>query len=50
MENKIIYVNDNPYVLWDKEIKENNKIYLNSIDSEYFDFILNLVEGQQDEN
>lgn len=50
MKNKIMYVNDNPFVLWDKNIKEKNKEYLNSIDSEYFDFILNLVEGQKDEN
>lgn len=40
MQNSIFMVNEEPYCLWEVDIRERNKEFLEGIDTEYFDYAL----------
>lgn len=47
--NSIIYfVGDEPYCLWGVDLEEKNKQYLDSIDGEYFEFIVKAHASTED--
>ncbi len=39
LNNTIIVVNDEPYCIWEVDLKERNKEFLEGIDEDYFDYI-----------
>ncbi|MGE3425015.1 MAG: hypothetical protein AB7N24_23450 [Dehalococcoidia bacterium] len=41
-------MNDEPYLLWEWELKKRNLEFLNGIDSEHFNFLLDLFASAQD--
>lgn len=49
MENSIYVVNKEPYCIWEVDIKERNKEFLNGIDPEYFYYLAELHAGADDE-
>lgn len=49
MNNTIIVVNDEPYCVWEHDLKGRNKDFLESIDVEYFDYVLNTNLTAEDE-
>ncbi len=40
MQNTIIVVDEEPYCVWEVDMKERNEEFLNSIDVDYFDYVL----------
>ncbi|MFZ5931359.1 MAG: hypothetical protein ACOY15_09105 [Pseudomonadota bacterium] len=48
MQNSIFVVNEEPYSLWEIDIRERNKEFLEGIDTEYFDYALK-VHGEADD-
>lgn len=48
MQNLIFTVNDEPYCIWEVSFSERNKEFLDGIDTQYFDYILNLHLGSED--
>jgi len=40
MDNTIIVVNEEPYCIWEHDLKSRNKEFLESIDVDYFDYVL----------
>lgn len=49
MDNIIIAVNDEPYCIWEVDLKERNKEFLDGIDVDYFDYFLNTHISTDDE-
>lgn len=49
MESSIFAVNDEPYCLWETNIQERNRAFLNGIDSEYFTYVLDTHLEAEDE-
>ena len=49
MNNTIIVVNDEPYCIWEHDLKGRNNEFLESIDVEYFDYVLNTHLSTEDE-
>jgi hypothetical protein len=49
MDNTIIVVNNEPYCIWDHDLKGRNNEFLESIDVEYFDYVLNTHLSTEDE-
>lgn len=52
MENSIIVVNNEPYCIWEIDLKERNLRFLNAINSEYFKYLIRIhfenVEEKED--
>lgn len=49
MDNVIIVVNDEPYNIWDVNIAERNKEYLEGIDVDYFQYLNETYQKSDDE-
>lgn len=49
MRNIIFVVNKEPYCLWDIDVHDRNNEFLNGIDTEYLDYILNVHLEADDE-
>lgn len=49
LNNTIIVVNDEPYCIWEVDLKERNKEFLEGIDEDYFDYIVNTHLATEDE-
>lgn len=49
MDNVIIVVNDEPYTIWDVDITERNKEYLQAIDVDYFQYLNETYQKSDDE-
>jgi len=49
LDNTIIVVNDEPYCIWEIDLKERNKEFLDGIDVEYFDYFLKTHLSTDDE-
>lgn len=49
MQNSIFVVNEEPYCLWEKDIRSRNKEFLDGIDTEYFDYALKVHGEAEDE-
>lgn len=49
MNNTIIVVNDEPYCIWEHDLKGRNNEFLESTDVEYFDYVLNTHLTTEDE-
>jgi len=49
MENIIFQVNEEPYCIWEHDIKQRNLEFLNGIDAEYFDYMLHALLATDDE-
>lgn len=49
MKSSIFAVNDEPYCLWEANIQERNRAFLNGIDSEYFTYVLDTHLETEDE-
>lgn len=48
MENTIIVVNDEPYCIWDEEIKQKNLEFISGIDENYFKYCLDTHHKAED--
>ncbi len=46
--NALIVVNDEPYLLWDWDLKKRNEEFLSGVDPEYFTFLLEGFESAKD--
>lgn len=49
MESSIFMVNDEPYCIWEINTHERNMEFLNGIDTEYFDYLVELHLNANDE-
>lgn len=49
MQNSIFQVNDEPFCLWESDISERNREFLEGIDVEYFDYLLKIHGEATDE-
>lgn len=49
MDNSIFVVNQEPYCIWEIDIKERNKEFLDGIDTEFFEYVLELHLNADDE-
>lgn len=49
LDNTIIVVNEEPYCIWEVDLKQRNKEFLDGIDVNYFDYILNAHLSTDDE-
>lgn len=49
MDSSIFVVNQVPYCIWEIDIKERNKEFLDGIDTEFFDYVLELYLNADDE-
>jgi len=49
MENAIFFIGDDPYILWDVDIKKCNLDFLKNFDTRYYDYLLELHLTSNDE-
>lgn len=49
MDNSIFVVNREPYLIWEIDLQKRNKEFLDHIDTDFFDFLLNLYLSADDE-
>jgi hypothetical protein len=49
VQSSIFVVNDEPYCIWELDILERNREFLNGIDTEYFDYVLKVHVEANDE-
>ncbi len=49
MQNSIFVVNEEPYCIWEVDIAERNSEFLEGIDTEYFNYLLNVYLESEDE-
>jgi hypothetical protein len=49
MNSTIIVVNEEPYCIWEKDLKERNQEFINSIDGEYFEYLIKAHSPHIDE-
>ncbi len=49
MDSSIFVVNQEPYCIWEIDVQERNKEFLNGIDTDFFDYIVELHLNADDE-
>jgi hypothetical protein len=49
LQNSIFIVNEEPYCIWEVNLANRNNEFLDSIDTKYFDYILNVHLDSDDE-
>ena len=49
MQSSVFAVNDEPYCLWEADLVERNRTFLDGIDPEYFDYLLQTHTNTEDE-
>ena len=49
VQNSIFVVNEEPYCIWEIDIAERNREFLDGIDVKYFDYLLNVYLESEDE-
>jgi len=42
LQNTIIVVNDEPYCIWEVDLEKRNLEFIEGIDVDYFEYLLNL--------
>ncbi|WP_105199857.1 hypothetical protein [Pseudoalteromonas sp. T1lg10] len=47
MKNNIFVVNNEPFCLWDEDLKDRNKEFLSGIDTEYFSLFVDMFESNR---
>ncbi len=49
LQNTIIVVNDEPYCIWEVDLEKRNLEFIEGIDVDYFEYLLNLHLNAEDE-
>lgn len=49
LQNTIIVVNEEPYCIWEVDLKKRNIEFIESIDVDYFEYLLNIHANAEDE-
>jgi hypothetical protein len=49
MDNSIFVVNHEPYCIWEVDVRQRNKEFLDGIDSDFFDYVVELHLNAEDE-
>lgn len=49
MQSSIFAINDEPFCLWEVDLAERNRAFLDGIDPDYFDYVLHAHMGTEDE-
>jgi len=49
LQNTIIVVNEEPYCIWEVDLKNRNIEFIESIDVDYFEYLLNIHANSEDE-
>lgn len=49
LQNTIIVVNEEPYCIWEADLKKRNTEFIEGIDVDYFEYLLNLHLSAEDE-